>query len=179
VESSVDSDPASVVASLEEGLAHDGLRLTRARHVILTAMATFGHPFTPGELELRVAAMDASVGRASVYRALSLMEGRGMVEKLHQSGSEHYTLCLKTEHHHHVTCVECGHTQEFAVQDNIDLLSAVDGIARRLGYLPCSHVLEVYGVCPDCQASAKAGSEENNAVGHGSGGPHPIGRRAR
>jgi Fe2+ or Zn2+ uptake regulation protein len=143
-----------VVSSLEQGLARDGFRLTRARHVVLTAMVELGHPFSTGELEQAVARVDGSVGRASVYRTLALMESRGLVEKLHRSGQEHYTLCLKAEHHHHVTCVQCGRTREFALKDNIDLLSTVDGLARGLGYLPRSHVLEVYGVCPVCQKLA-------------------------
>jgi len=178
VDTDMPSDPVSVVAWLEAQLVADSYRLTRARHVILTVMATFGHPFTSTELEQAVAGMDASIGRASVYRTLTLMESRGVVEKLHQAGIEHYTLCLKSEHHHHVTCVECGRTEEFAVKDNIDLMSAVDGLARRLGYLPRSHVLEVYGVCPLCQESGAEASEAAPPNGHGAGGRHPLGRRA-
>lgn len=165
-----------VVALIERVLMQEGFRLTRARHIIVTVMATLTHPFTTGELEQAVAIQDSSVGRASVYRTLAILEHQGLVEKLHQVGSEHYTLCLRRDHHHHVTCVECGRTQDFAVQDHLDIVATVEGLARQAGYVPQSHVLEVYGTCPDCQLNPNRGQDTGHPPHQA--GRHPLGRRA-
>ncbi len=141
----------AIVRSVEERLAHEGFRLTGARRAIIDVMARFEHPFTTGELESAVTRAASRVGRASVYRTLALLESQGLVEKLHQAGAEHYTLCLRSEHHHHVTCIRCGQTEDFLLQDRLDIVDAVEGLTRSLGYLPEHHVLEVYGTCPACQ----------------------------
>jgi Fur family ferric uptake transcriptional regulator len=166
----------TVVRELEQDLIRDGFRLTRARHVVLTALASFDQPFTASELEQVVSECDASVGRASVFRTLALMEERGVVEKLHQAGSEHYTLCLCAEHHHHVTCVECGRTEDFAVDEEHDLLAGVNDVVKRLGYQPRSHVLAVYGVCASCQELADPSEPK---IGRSVADRPPLGGRNR
>lgn len=163
---------------IEIGLAGDGLRLTRARQTILRILGSLEHPFTATELQEVVAARAPGIGRASVYRTLGLLEERGYVEKLHQAGSEHYTVCLSTRHHHHLTCTECGRTEELALSDDVDVLSTLDEAARKLGYVPHTHVLAVYGLCPSCQARIHPDLPDPLPPRlHGPGSRHPIGRR--
>jgi len=174
----VSMDP---VDALETGLLRRGYRLTHARHTILGVMAEFARPFTATELQEAVAARNPQVGRASVYRTLLLLEELGYVEKLHQSGSEHYTLCLVSHHHHHLTCTQCGRTVELVLEDDVDVLSALDRAARALGYLPRTHVLAVYGICPACQTEGRAPVAAAPAAAdlarHPNDSRHPIGRR--
>jgi Fe2+ or Zn2+ uptake regulation protein len=160
----------AVVRSVEERLAQEGFRVTGARRAIIGVMAQFEHPFTTGELESAVSQAGLGVGRASIYRTLALLESQGLVEKLHQAGAEHYTLCLRSEHHHHVTCIRCGKTEDFLLQDRVDIVAAVERLTRDLGYLPESHVLEVYGTCPACQTDPPS---------PGSRGAHPPHRPGR
>lgn len=163
------------VGWLEAGLARTGYRLTGARHAILGVMADFARPFTATELQEAVARRHPGVGRASVYRTLLLMEELGFVEKLHQPGSEHYTLCLVTHHHHHITCTQCGRTQELILADE---LSALDDAARALSYVPGTHVVAVYGICPGCQDQG-APADEGRPGLHPPDSRHPIGDRRR
>lgn len=158
----------AVAQLVEDALSRGGFRVTPARHVIIGIMADFGHPFTASELEGAVARCDAGVGRASVYRTLALLEQQGILEKLHQRGAEHYTLCLQSAHHHHVTCVHCGRTEDIALEDQNDIVAAAERLARGIGYRPTNHVLEIYGVCPACQAGE---SEVANA--------HPMHGKSR
>lgn len=172
---------------IETGLAQEGLRLTTARQTILRVLGSLDHPFTATELQEAVAAQAPGIGRASVYRTLLLLEERGYVEKLHQAGSEHYTVCLSTRHHHHLTCTECGRTEELALADDFDVLSTLDEAARRLGYIPRTHVLAVYGLCPACQSHSRpspttdTGRPEGRDLlpAHDPTSRHPIGRRGR
>jgi len=122
--------------------------MTHSRRIIVRVIAGMGRPFTATELTQAVSAADATVGRASVYRALLLLRQRGFVERLHGgTDAERYTLCLQTAHHHHVTCSRCGRTDEFTLQDGD---AALNRAVAALGYVPEYHVLEAYGICPAC-----------------------------
>jgi len=131
-------------------LAFRGKRVTAARRAIVSTIEAFDGPFSAGELTDAVRAADASVGRASVYRTLALLVREGWVRRLHGTGKERYTVCAERSHHHHVTCTDCGATEEF-VLTGIDRFEwAVDAAVGALGYRPVTHVLEVYGLCPAC-----------------------------
>ena len=174
--------PPEAVAWMEAALARDGYRLTRARHTILGTLTALDHPFTATELQEAVSREEPGIGRASVYRTLLLLEELGYVEKLHQPGSEHYTLCLKTRHHHHLTCTRCGRSEALALGDDLGVLATLNAAARDLGYLPRTHVLAVYGICPACQAeeadpSPPASPTIRGAPGHSPDSRHPIGQR--
>ncbi len=132
---------------MERALDAQGLRHTLPRRTILEVVAAMGHPFTPSELTEQVAQRDPHIGRASVFRLLQLLRGCGLVERLHGPDGELYTLCLATEHHHHVTCTVCGRTATFSLEDD----AAVGRAVERIGYRMDHHVLQVFGVCPACR----------------------------
>jgi Fur family ferric uptake transcriptional regulator len=133
-----------------------GRRMTRQRRAVLKAMAAFERPFAAGELTRAVAAAEPAIGRASVYRTLALMVGAGQVQRVHTGGRERYTLCLEPAHHHHVTCTECGRTEDFSLARVDAFESAVEAAVAHLGYRTQGHVLEVHGVCGRCRPSDQA-----------------------
>jgi Fe2+ or Zn2+ uptake regulation protein len=53
-------------------------------------------------------------------------------------------------HHHHVVCSHCGRSRDI---DDAGLRRVVRDIARRTGFRIDDHRLELFGLCPDCQAT--------------------------
>jgi Fur family ferric uptake transcriptional regulator len=56
------------------------------------------------------------------------------------------------EHHDHISCVNCSKISEFE-SDEIEQLQVL--ISKKLGYKMTHHILELFGVCSDCQKSQK------------------------
>jgi Fur family ferric uptake transcriptional regulator len=58
-----------------------------------------------------------------------------------------YELTPKS-HHDHLTCINCGKICEF---ENSAIEQLQEKVAKQFGFQLTSHVLELYGVCADCQ----------------------------
>ncbi len=90
------------------------------------------------------------IDRASVYRAISLFEKLGIVERL-QTGWK-YKLELTDsfhDHHHHATCLQCGASivlpEDAALEQQIVQIASIDG------FRVMRHQLEIQGYCATCQ----------------------------
>src|SRR5919205_3855174 len=86
---------------LDEG----GLRLTGRRELVVNAIARKPGSFTPEALvdELR----PHGIGRATVYRALDLLERLGILTRVHLGSCHAFTVCDQG-HHHHLLCSSCN-----------------------------------------------------------------------
>ncbi|GGO86053.1 transcriptional repressor [Nocardioides phosphati] len=106
---------------------------------------------TAQEIHASLRAAGASVGLATVYRALQTLVEAGTADLLRSAAGEAaYRMC-GTSHHHHLVCRSCGKTVEVqgpAVE------TWADDMATRHGFNDVSHTLELFGVCSDCQARA-------------------------
>jgi Fur family ferric uptake transcriptional regulator len=108
-----------------------------------------GH-FTAADLLADAQAKKVKIGRATVFRTLDLLTERGSLERIDLPSGEHaYVACAPRDHHHHVVCRGCGASVEVS---DAGLQSIVNDIGARSGYLIESHRLELYGLCPACQA---------------------------
>jgi len=131
-------------------LRESGYKLTGARLAVLTALeASDGH-LTSSELIERVLALDPSVGRASVFRALELFTRLSLVRPTYLSGSvtPAYVL-LPGGHHHHFVCLRCGRVIEV---EDCGLLDTSAMIERELGVQITGHLVEFFGLCAACAA---------------------------
>ncbi len=115
---------------------HDGDKKSGERHV------------TAQELFEKVSVRDASVGFATVYRFLRDLAANELVTEVRMGGhASRYELTPK-EHHDHLTCTKCGKICEFENEKIEELQSQV---AKHFGFHLTGHVLELFGVCSDCQ----------------------------
>jgi Fe2+ or Zn2+ uptake regulation protein len=57
-----------------------------------------------------------------------------------------------TEHHHHLICSSCGAVEDFTVSKQLEerLTSAMTSVARRTGFQPTHHRLDLLGSCSNC-----------------------------
>lgn len=118
-----------------------GLRLTGPRKVIMQVLAeSTDHPDAV-ELHRRVSEISPGVAIATVYRTLSLLEEKGVLEK-HTFGDGRARFeTADQDHHDHLINVETGDVIEFR-SDEIERLQ--DEIARQHGFDIVSHRLEIY-----------------------------------
>ena len=63
---------------------------------------------------------------------------------------EHAYVVCEPLHHHHVVCSRCGRVADIADEG---LRTVVNEVARRTGYRVDEHRLELFGLCPGCQAA--------------------------
>jgi Fur family transcriptional regulator, ferric uptake regulator len=102
-------------------------------------------PMSMHELVERVGDVD----RASVYRAIDLFEKLGIVQRLNTGWKYKIELTdAFTEHHHHLTCTNCGRT---IALNEAHLERFIEDIASKHDFVVTAHQIEIQGLCPVCQ----------------------------
>lgn len=120
--------------------------VTATRKLVFEALQ-HEEPLSMAELHAK---LDGMVDRASLYRAISLFEELGMVQRL-QIGWK-YKLELTDDfnfHHHHIACKNCGLT--LPVREDVTLEASIRTLAMEYGFTEVTHQLEIRGLCPRCQ----------------------------
>ena len=67
-----------------------------------------------------------------------------------ENGTQLFELTAPDEHYHHLICRECHKTERLDLCVN----STVFNQAKKHGYTQIAHLMEVYGVCEDCEDNA-------------------------
>jgi Fur family ferric uptake transcriptional regulator len=126
-------------------LDEEGLRLTGRRQLVVHTIAEKPGSFTPEALvdELR----PHGIGRATVYRALELLERLGVLTRVHLGACHAFTVCDEG-HHHHLLCSSCN---TVVPVDARAIESEIQKLAQRLQFRIDTHMLEFAGRCAVCR----------------------------
>ena len=122
-------------------------RVTEPRKAILGILTREHGPFTAEELHKRM--KRGSCDLVTVYRSLTAMEESSVVRRCDfGDGAHRYEINTGEHHHHHIVCRSCyeAKTLDMCVADGLERM------ARQMGYSKVTHLLEIFGVCPQCQA---------------------------
>ncbi|MBA3779711.1 MAG: transcriptional repressor [Chloroflexi bacterium] len=142
------------VEPLVEALDVAGHRLTEPRRAVAELIAQRQGHFTAADLVADARSRRLGIGRATIFRALELFTELNLVERLDLPSGDHaYVGCMR-RHHHHVVCSSCGRTTE--VEDH-GMQTVVSEVGRQTGYRIDAHRVELFGICPSCQARDAAG----------------------
>jgi Fur family ferric uptake transcriptional regulator len=99
------------------------------------------------DIHAAMRASGATVGLATVYRALQSLVDSGEADVLRAtSGESAYRDCSR-EHHHHLVCRHCGRAVEIK---GPAMEKWADRTATAHGFVDVSHTLELFGTCGDC-----------------------------
>ncbi|MBX3313239.1 MAG: transcriptional repressor [Actinobacteria bacterium] len=126
---------------------------TSGRRRLVELLVEQGRPATIPEL----VEVHPDLALSSAYRNLGVLEQVGAVARVH-SGAEHARFELAEdllgEHHHHLMCESCGRVEDFTVTADVErtIEAALEAVARRHGFVPTSHRLDLVGACTDCTA---------------------------
>ncbi|MFI5200013.1 MAG: Fur family transcriptional regulator [Candidatus Limnocylindrales bacterium] len=141
------TDASAIVSSLDRA----GYRLTEPRRVVAGLIAERGGHFTAADLVDDARRQRLDVGRATIFRTLELFTELNAVERVDLPSGDHAYVECEPIHHHHVICSMCQRTTEI---EACGMPAVARDVARRTGFRIQSHRLELFGVCPDCQAAA-------------------------
>ena len=132
--------------SLEELLAHHGVKPTAHRLLIARALQDANRPLSLMELEARLETIDKS----NVFRALSAFREAHLVHVLEDAGDGvRYELCHSHDEEHdddvhvHFYCTHCHKT--YCLED-----TPVPPVGVPEGFSPESVSYLVKGICPEC-----------------------------
>lgn len=136
-------------------LRNNGIRITLQREAVLQYLVqSSGHP-TADEIYKDLAPKFPKISVATVYNNLRLLTRLGVVEEMSYGDNSSRFDFAETKHYHAV-CERCGRIVDVFFPD----FDQVDTVAENLtGFQVNGHRLEVYGLCPQCQAELAASKE--------------------
>ncbi|MGD8316798.1 MAG: transcriptional repressor [Myxococcales bacterium] len=143
-------DVEQLRARLNDYMNRHGLRSTEQRRIVTEQFfASEGHLSIEDLLD-RVRVEEPKIGYATVYRTLKLLKECGLAFERHfGDGVSRYEVAWEDEHHDHLICIECEKIIEFE-NDGIEQLQRQ--VASKHDFRLVRHKLELYGICPSCQA---------------------------
>ena len=135
--------------AIVDALGEAGYRLTEPRRALASLIASRSGHFTADDLLVDSRRHRLGLGRATVFRSLDVLADLGAIERLDLPTGEHAFVACEPRHHHHVVCSACGRSTPVA---DAGLERLAEAIGAKTGYRVETHRLELFGLCPDCQA---------------------------
>jgi len=137
----------SLLQRIDRQIASIGGKRSRSRAEVIEVFFRAGTHVTIDELTRAVRKRNRSVGYATVYRTVKLLERLDYAKELDfGDGQKRYESNL-VAHHDHLVCRECGEVFEFK-EPRIETLQ--EQVAKRHGFFPTMHRLDIYGYCWKC-----------------------------
>lgn len=134
----------TIVARIREA----GYRLTSARRVVLRVLYDSPEHLTSTQILRRVHAIDPDIGRASVFRTLELFTSLSIIRPTYlEARTPHYIFMPADGHHAHLICTQCQRVIELGA---CEISEQIEQYTRRNEFDLTGHLLEIYGICPDC-----------------------------
>ena len=132
---------------LENLSRNNGLRQTREREAIVREIFSREDHFDVDELYLRLKKKEG-VSKPSIYRTIPLLIEAGLIEEVFlEDGHMHYEHIYGRDHHCHIHCRQCRKIVEF-FDPRLPEIEAE--VARRFGFKPEGHKMEIRGLCQAC-----------------------------
>jgi Fur family transcriptional regulator, stress-responsive regulator len=145
-----------VLDQAAQTLRESGLRVTRQRLAVLTAVQS--HPHADATLLINLARSDVpELSHQAVYDALNALTSAGVLRRIEPYGAAARYETRAGDNHHHVVCRRCG---------------AIADVDCAVGHAPCltasdDHGFQIdeaevvyWGFCPDCRTAQESQREE-------------------
>lgn len=130
---------------LRQILGDNGFKTTRPRLVVFQLLRHHGMQ-SLAELNNRT---EGKADRVSVYRVIDLFEKLGIARRVTIGWKYKVELSdIFLNHHHHITCLECGRVQ--AIRASKDIENTIHTLTSEPGFIITSHQLELQGYCKKC-----------------------------
>jgi Fur family ferric uptake transcriptional regulator len=130
-------------------LGEAGYRRGGARNAVVEALAHHDCAVTALELEEELRRRKIRVGRASVYRALDLLEELGLVQRFEAARgiASYERVDPSGHHHHHLICSRCGRMEPF---EDRGLERAIGAVSEQVPFEIAEHDVVLRGLCERC-----------------------------
>jgi len=135
------------VPDMALSLRQAGYRLTRPRLAILRVLADSDEGLSPDEIHQRAQQIHRELGLVTVYRTLEILGQLGLARRVHARRHCHeYARAQRQQHY--LVCRRCDRLVEFPCDG---LQELIEELGERTGYVIDAHMLQLTGLCPDCQ----------------------------
>lgn len=150
------SDSAELTATLNASIREAGLRVTRPRLAVLSAVQENPHAVTDTVID-EVRGQLPGVSRQAVYDVLRALTDVGLIRRIQPAGHAARYETRIGDNHHHLVCRGCGDVRD---------------VDCAVGLAPCLTAAETHdftideaevvywGYCPDCRARNQASAED-------------------
>ena len=130
-------------------LAEAGFKRGGARTAVVETLAGHACAVPALELEEELRQRDVRVGRASVYRALEVLEELHLVQRfeLARGTAGYERIDPSGHHHHHAICRRCGRMEPF---EDRDLEQAIGQVSKQVPFEVAEHDVVLRGLCERC-----------------------------
>jgi len=146
-----------VVTDPGELLRQHGIQVTAQRLAVLRAVSGQPHITADGVAEV-VRAEIGAISRQSVYDALGVLVGEGIIRRIQPAGSPARFEDRVGDNHHHLICRICGRLVDVdCAVGSAPCLAAGDDS----GYEIDEAEVAYWGRCPDCLAQAQTPSRSD------------------
>ncbi len=130
-------------------LRRRGYKLTPQRRAVLSTITTSREHLTPSAIYERVQQEHPGIGLVTIYRTLDILTELGAICEVNpEASSRCYSIRREAGHHHHLVCSDCGTVVDFVGRHLTEL---EERLTRETGFKIQGHLLEFFGICPDCQ----------------------------
>jgi len=135
----------------EQRLADAGCRITASRRAVMQVLMNADAPLSPRDVLEKAQALHRKLGLVTVYRTLNLLTELNLVHHIHREDEDgcHGYLLASPGHRHALICQGCGRAVEFPSEDDLHVL--IGRVEAGTGYRVDSHLLQLFGLCPDCR----------------------------
>ena len=142
---------AEILASAEKRCRQYNARLTEHRKQVLSILAAVHQPLGAYEILERFKLVDDKrPAPAIIYRALDFLMAHGLVHKIERLNA--FTACTHAGVDHHVQFLICTQCQAVAEIANSSIDNALIAGAKSVGFSITSPIVEIEGLCPNCQS---------------------------
>ena len=141
-------------------LRQHGLQVTAQRLAVLRAVAGQPHVTADGVAEI-VRAEIGAISLQSVYDALGVLVGEGLIRRIQPAGSPARFEDRVGDNHHHLICRICGRVVDVdcAIGSAPCLTASAD-----MGYEIEEADVAYWGRCPDCLPKSRARSRSDSST---------------
>jgi Fur family transcriptional regulator, ferric uptake regulator len=140
-------EPEAILAAMTRA----GYSNTRPRRAVIAAVCEVSGQASSSTLLALGRRHHRALGLVTVYRTLEILLALGMVRKLHSDGGCHTYAPAAHDHGHHIICQNCDRAVEF---EGCDIADVVASAETQTGFQVRNHWLEMFGICPQCQAES-------------------------
>lgn len=142
-------DPRALLELFRRYLRDHNLPVTQQREAVAEAVFFADGHVSVGDIERSLRQRGLRIGKATVYRTLTLLITAGLVQE-HDFGEgfKRYEPLASQSHHEHLICLSCGKVVEFS-SERLERMKAL--IAEEYGFRHHHHRLQIYGFCRECQ----------------------------
>ena len=142
----------------QDVLTENGYRVSGPRKLVMQVLESNAQPMTPLEIYQELSQSGRDLGMVSVYRALELLTELGLVCVVYNPDGSAGYVAGPGGHHHHILCQKCHQAIAFAGSE--DLSSLIKRVEQETNFRVSDHLLQLYGICPDCQKLSVDAAED-------------------